>query len=129
MSIRPMHCPACDGQVRVTDTPTPLHGGQPTLPDSPQLVCLDFGEQCAGRDVCPLAGLPRMVMAVRLARSGLRPHEEWQTVRMPCSGCGQTLELEVLDDDYAYCPACGTTNRRVIIQVEDETYMTLAGTE
>jgi len=124
-----MHCPACEGQARITTTELPLHGGQPTLPDSPQLVCLDFGDQCGDRETCALSGLPRMVMAVRLARSGLRPHQQWETTRLPCSGCGKVTDMEVLDDEHAYCPDCGTTNRRVLIQVEDETYITLAGTE
>ncbi len=70
-----------------------------------------------------------MVMAVRLARSGLRPEEEWETVRGRCNGCGAVTDMEVLDHDYAYCPRCGTTNRRVTIHLGDDTFIAMAGTE
>lgn len=47
-------------------------------------------------------------MAVRLARSGLRESLPAR-VRMNCSGCGETRELEVLDLDHGYCVVCGST--------------------
>lgn len=129
MEIEERTCPACNGTVRITSTAIPVHGGQANLPDAGQLVCLDFGEQCQNHPNCAITGLPRMVMAVRLARSGLRPVEEWETVTARCNGCAQVTDMEILDQDYALCPLCGTTNRRVVIQLEDDTFITMAGTE
>lgn len=129
MDIERKVCPACNGTVRITSTPIPVHGGQASLPDAGQLVCLDFGEQCQGHPDCAVTGLPRMVMAVRLARAGLRPEEEWQTVTARCNGCGQVTDMEILDDEYAYCPLCETTNRRIVIRLDEDTFVTMAGTE
>ncbi len=60
-------------------------------------------------------------MGVRLARSGLKPGP-WTTVTAPCQGCGELSELQVLDESYAYCPLCGTTNRWIRLRVEDGEY-------
>lgn len=129
MEIQEKTCPACKGVVRITSTALPVHGGHANLPDPGQLVCLDFGEHCQNMPDCAVTGLPRMVMAVRLARSGLRPVDEWETVTGRCIGCAQVTDMEILDQDHALCPLCGTTNRRVVIQLEDDTFITMAGTE
>jgi hypothetical protein len=65
------YCSACDQAVRVAVTDAPVHSDQAPLRDG-ELVCLDFGERCTG-SMCPMFGLPRVLMGVRLARSGLRP--------------------------------------------------------
>jgi len=129
MEIEEKVCPFCKEQVRITTTPVPVHGGQATLPDPGQVVCLDFGEACRNHPDCAITGLPRMVMAVRLARSGLRPESEWETITGRCNGCGAVTEMEILDDDYAFCTRCGTTNRRVTIRLDDDTFIAMAGTE
>jgi hypothetical protein len=123
-TIQKAYCSACDKQVQVTWTPAPMHGGQATLPDGPELVCLDFGEHCTG-ELCPAFGLPRVLMGVRLARSGLKP-EALRTLSAPCQACGQLVDLQIIDDNNATCPACGTTNRWVHLALEDGDYVALA---
>lgn len=117
MKTQLAYCSACDQQVRITVTPAPLHGGHASLPDS-EVVCLDFGEKCTG-SMCPMFGLPSILMGVRLARSGLH-HKEWSTVDALCEGCGRVMPLEVLGPDTAYCEVCGTTNRLVIMKLDDD---------
>jgi hypothetical protein len=109
MKTETVFCPACDKQVHVTLTPGPVHGDQPVLGDSAELVCLTFGPRCAaGR--CPIANLPSIVMGVRLARSGLEAEEGWKTLRMRCETCAEVTVMDVLDNVHAYCTRCGTTN-------------------
>ena len=120
MEPKKAFCPRCEGAVKVTVTETALDG-QANLSDS-QVVCLDFHEKCAEGE-CPLYGLPGIVMGVRLARSGMRPIGEWTTVNGVCDGCGNAVELEVLDATYAYCPMCGTTNQWQLIKLDDESHV------
>ncbi len=116
MKTQRAYCSACDQQVRIIVTPAPLHDGQANLPDS-QVVCLDFGEKCTG-SMCPMFGLPTILMGVRLARSGLRA-DPWQTIQALCEGCGVVRELERLGRDSAYCEVCGTTSRVVVMDLEE----------
>ncbi len=109
-------CPHCQREVEVAITPPPPRDGHANLPEGGEVVCLEFGGDCTGEDLCPLAGTSPVVMGVRLARSGLR--EEWETVRAVCEGCGQVAELEILDREHAFCPVCGTTNTWMVIEVE-----------
>lgn len=116
-----IYCPECNNKVRVTLTEAPGHQGQATLPDGPEVVCLDFHDRCAdGR--CPLFDRPGIVMGVRLARSGLRP-DEWKTVRGTCQGCGETTDLEVLSDHFAHCPLCDTTNQLILVELGGGGYL------
>ena len=117
MDIKTTSCPRCEGPIRVTVTPGPSDG-QANSPDS-HVVCLDFHDKCL-EGSCPLYGLPGIVMGVRLARSGLRPAEEWETVHGVCDGCGNAVEMEVFDETFASCPVCGTTNKWQVLDVEDE---------
>lgn len=112
-------CPTCRHPVRLTVTTTPPRHGHANLPDGAELVCLDFGEGCTS-STCPLSGTAGIVMGVRLARSGMRPEEEWDTVHGRCQGCGRMADLEILDRSYGYCPICGTTNRLVLLEMDDE---------
>lgn len=120
MKTQLAYCSACDQQVRIMVTPSPLHEGQANLPD-PEVVCLDFGQKCTGT-LCPMFGLPTIVMGVRLARSGLRA-EPWTTVSAMCQGCGQLSELQVVDEETAHCPVCGTTNRLIRLKGDAEDYV------
>jgi hypothetical protein len=103
------YCPVRAGDVRVAWTPAPLHEGEPSLPDA-QLVCLSFGRHCAGQR-CPITGFQSAVMGVLLARSGYEPEETWRLIQNSCDGCGRTTDMAMLDNVYAYCNECGTTNR------------------
>jgi hypothetical protein len=117
------YCSACDQDVRVVITDAPVHADQAPI-TGPEIVCLDFGKQCTGA-MCPMFGLPRILMGVRLARSGLRP-DAFETVKAPCQDCGEHVELQILDNNYAHCPVCGSRSRWVRLQVGDEDYLALA---
>jgi hypothetical protein len=124
METRNAFCPQCDTPLHVTITPGPtVQGGQATLSDA-QVVCLDFRDKCT-EGSCPLCDVAGIVMGVRLARSGLKPISEWDTVIGVCSGCEEAVELELLDGTYAYCPQCGTTNQWQLIELADEGHVAL----
>jgi hypothetical protein len=125
MDTHSAYCSACDQQVRIALTPAPLHGGQATLPDAPDVVCLDFGVRCTGQ-FCPMFGLPRVVMGVRLARSELRT-DGWTTVRGFCDGCERVTEMEVVNGTHAFCPICHTTNRFSVLSIDDGRYVVVGG--
>jgi hypothetical protein len=120
MEARTAFCPKCDTPVQVTVTDGALDG-HANIPDG-EVVCLDFHDKCT-EGSCPLYGLPGIVMGVRLARSGMKPIGEWDTVAGVCDGCGNPVELEVLDDTYAYCPECGTTNEWQLIRLADDSHV------
>jgi len=122
--IRTTFCSHCDKKVEVTVSSGAPRNGQATLGDQGDLVCLDFGDECDG-GICPLAKIRPVVMAVRLARSGLR--EEWTTVRAQCEGCGQVSDLKVLDREHAFCALCGTTNTWMILEFDDEGKVAVTG--
>lgn len=123
MMTRKAFCSACDHDVEIAVLDPPLHDGQATLPDG-DIVCLDFGEQCTGA-MCPMFGLPRIVMGVRLARSGLRD-EAFKTVRAMCSACEQVVDLEVLSASRGYCPSCHATTRLVLLELDDQSSVALS---
>lgn len=123
MDTQHAYCSACDQEVRIVVTEGPVHGGQPMVSGGPEVVCLDFGSACTGA-MCPMFGLPSIMMGVRLARSGLRP-EAFQTVPGPCPDCGEVVELKVLDRDFVFCPACGGRSRWVHIQVDEGEFIAI----
>jgi hypothetical protein len=118
---RQTYCSHCQKQVHLVLTKA-SYGGHANLPDDRQLVCLDFGTACTG-DVCPLSGLPALVMGVRLARSDEPKAEPWQTVHALCDGCETVTDMEVLDEGHAFCPVCKTTNALVMIHMDDGSYV------
>jgi hypothetical protein len=122
--IRTTFCSHCDKSVEVAVTPEAPRSGQATLGDPGELVCLDFGDDCEG-GICPLAQLRPVVMAVRLARSGLR--KEWKTVSAQCEGCGQVSDLKVLDQDHAFCDLCGSTNTWMVLEFDDDGRVAVTG--
>jgi hypothetical protein len=117
-------CTHCRKEVLVTLAPAAPRGGQASLPDHDEVVCLDFGDECDG-EICPLSRYRPVVMGVRLARSGLR--QEWRTVRAQCEGCGQLSELEVLDMEHAYCTLCGSTNTWMVLELEGDGRVVVTG--
>jgi len=122
MSTSTVFCDVCDRDVHLTCTAEPLHQGEANLPDAPELVCLTFGSRCAGNR-CPISGLPTVVMGVRLARSQVPAEEPQRTIHMHCGGCEQLTEMNILDNVYAFCPACGTTNRWFQLNMGEEEYV------
>lgn len=126
METRSVYCPRCDHDVSVTLTPHPLHGsGQATLPDGGEMVCLDFGPQCTG-ERCAISALPRVVMGVRLARSGLGG-EQMETVRALCEACETVQPLQVIDDTHARCPACDTVNLWTMVRLDGAEWVAVTG--
>ena len=126
MESRTVFCPKCDHDVTLTLTPQPLHGtGQATLPDGGETVCLDFGPQCTG-ETCALSALPRVVMGVRLARSGLRP-EQLDTVQALCDACESVQHLQIIDGSHARCPACDTINLWTMVRLDGEEWVAVTG--
>lgn len=122
MDIEEIYCPECNHPIHITRT-AEHRDGQANLPESAELVCMDFGSGCT-RGRCPVTGIPGIVMGVRLVRSHL-PGVSVRTVTAPCSGCGEVAELEVVDDTYAVCSMCGTTNRWVLMDVDERTRFAL----
>ncbi|HEX6322862.1 MAG TPA: hypothetical protein VFZ36_03980 [Vicinamibacterales bacterium] len=124
VQITKAYCSACDHDVRIAVLPGPVHGGQAETGDTPEVVCLDFGTSCTGA-MCPMFGLPSLLMGVRLAQSGLR-EEPWKTVRAPCQGCGNVVDHQVIDATHLLCPECNSRSRYVRVQADDEDYVALA---
>lgn len=122
---RQAYCPRCRHDVTVAVTPAPLHGGHATLPDFGEVVCLDFGPQCAG-PLCAAMGVPRVVMGVRLARSGLRP-EQLPAIKALCDGCGRLVEMSVIDETHAHCPDCATVNTWTLVRIDGEEWVAVTG--
>jgi hypothetical protein len=58
------YCARCNREVRLAMTDAPLHGGQATLPDAPELICLECSDACVG-EVCPLTNMSHVVMEHR----------------------------------------------------------------
>lgn len=126
VQTRRTFCPRCSRDVTVAITPAPLHAGHATLPDFGEVVCLDFGTQCTGT-MCAAFGLPRVVMGVRLARSGMRP-ERLPKIRALCDGCGRLVEMSVVDPSHAHCPECSTVNTWTIVRLDGEEWVAVTGT-
>lgn len=123
MESHTAYCSACDQDVKVVVTDAPLHSDQAPLADA-QVVCLDFAARCSG-SMCPMFGLPRILMGVRLAQSGLRP-DAFPTVKAPCPACDTLVELQMIDDQHVFCPSCGGRSKWVRLTVEDADYVALA---
>jgi hypothetical protein len=118
-------CSGCGHQVRLVFTDPPPHDGQATLKDGAEIVCLDYKEGCsAGK--CPTTGKPGIVMGVRLAKSHLAD-DSFKTIHARCQACGEVSDLEVLDDNFAVCTLCDTTNRWVTLSLPDGSRVALTG--
>lgn len=125
MKTENAYCSGCGHQVRLAFTDPPPHDGHANLRDGAEIVCLDFREECSGGK-CPATGKPGIVMGVRLARSHLND-EAFKTIHAQCEGCGQVADLEVLDETFAICPLCDTTNRWVTLRLPDDSDITVTG--
>jgi hypothetical protein len=118
-------CSGCGHQVRLVFTDPPPHDGQANLRDGAEIVCLDYKEGCsAGK--CPATGKPGIVMGVRLAKSHLND-DTFKTIHARCEGCGEVSDLEVLDETFALCTLCNTTNKWVTLSLPDGSRVALTG--
>ena len=102
-------CVVRQANVRIAWTQLPIHDDVATLPDSPVPVCLDFGPACNVRR-CPTFQVPRAVMAVWVARSGLGA-ERLPLIHGHCQVCGAEGDLQQVDTGWLYCPICGGLDR------------------
>ncbi|HEX8903491.1 MAG TPA: hypothetical protein VF771_01475 [Longimicrobiaceae bacterium] len=118
-------CPTCRHDVHLAWTAAPTHEGHANIPDAPELICLDVAEGCSG-GTCPLTDLARPVMALRLARSGLG---HAPTTRMRCGGCGQDVEMEVVDRSTLLCPVCGVVNRWILLELANRGWVAIGRPE
>lgn len=117
------YCSGCGHQVRLVFTDPPPHDGHANLRDGAEIVCLDYRETCsAGK--CPATGVSGIVMGVRLAKSHLND-ASFKVIHARCQGCGQVSDLEVLDDTFALCTLCNSTNRWVMMRLEDGSQVAL----
>ena len=123
-TTRTTYCPACKHDVQVTVLDPPLHGDQSTLHDAGEMVCLDFGSQCDS-DRCPLSNMPRVVMGLRLARSGLGD-DRLEHVRAVCDTCEQAVVMSMIDQKLGVCGECGAINHVIVLEVEDEGALAIA---
>jgi hypothetical protein len=101
-----VYCPRCNREVHIGRTPAPGHLGHANIDEGAAPVCLDLGEACDGQ-ICAAMGGSRLVLAVRLARSGLR-ETPWPVVETLCPECGTSRECEVLDQEHGLCTVCST---------------------
>jgi hypothetical protein len=122
------YCAQCQKDVHFVVTPAHPHHGHASLPDGNQVVCLDFGQPCDG-GMCPLSGLPPIVMGVRLARSGEEKAEPWSIVHAVCEECSFPTEFKVLDADTGLCTVCGSVNRLTLLKLDDGSYVATTNKE
>jgi hypothetical protein len=125
MKTETAHCSGCGHKVRLVFTDPPPHTGHANLREEAEIVCLDYKEECAGGQ-CSMTGKAGIIMGVRLARSHLRD-EVFTHIHARCEGCGEISDLEVIDERYAMCTLCNTTNTWMTMRLADDTDITLTG--
>ncbi|MDA1080899.1 MAG: hypothetical protein O2973_04345 [Gemmatimonadetes bacterium] len=111
MDTRKVYCSECDREVSLAFTDPPTNpGGQASLSDG-DLVCLEMNERCHGH-VCPVCRISPEALAVRIAKSGLRP-DQHATLHAMCDGCQRETDLMMTRGGYVTCPECGATRMMV----------------
>jgi len=110
-----LFCSACDREVRVLITGTPLYEDQAPLRDE-EVVCLEIGRQCTG-NLCPLGAAAPNAMVGRLIRNGV-PLDSLTTVTAECPACGDETEMVLFGNGRAACTTCGTAARWAYDHVE-----------
>jgi len=110
-----MYCSACDREVRVLITGTPLYEERAPLRDE-ELICLEIGSQCTG-NLCPLGAESPNGMVGRLIRNGV-PLDSLNTVTALCPACDQEAEMVLYGNGRAACSICGTAARWAVDHVE-----------
>jgi hypothetical protein len=125
MKTETAYCSGCGHKVRLVFTDTPPHDSHANLREGAEIVCLDYQEDCAGGQ-CPTTGKQGIVMGVRLAKSHLND-ETFTTIHACCEACGMVSDLDVLDERYALCTLCDTTNSWVAMTLPDGAKVFLTG--
>ena len=117
MKNQMLYCSACDREVRVLITGTPLYEDQAPLRDE-EVVCLEIGARCTG-NLCPLGASAHSGMVGRLIRNGI-PLDTLNTTTAECPTCEAEAEFVLYGDGKATCGICGTPARWVFDHVERE---------
>jgi len=110
-----LYCSACDREVRVLITGTPLYEDQAPLRDQ-ELICLDIGGRCTG-NLCPLGAAAPNAMVGRLIRNGV-PLDSFNTATALCPACDNEAEMVLYGNGRAACSICGTAARWAFDHVE-----------
>jgi hypothetical protein len=106
MSTRVAFCSACDRDVRIIITDTPVQDAQAPVGDA-EIVCLDIGDRCTG-NLCPIGAVSSTAMMARLVRSGARSLVQ-PLVKAECETCGRVTDYIIVSPAYATCADCGST--------------------
>jgi hypothetical protein len=110
-----LFCRACDREVKVLITGTPLHEDQAPVRDE-GLACLEIGGECI-EALCPLGASAPDAMVGRLIRNGVLL-DSLTTVIAECPACGNEAEMVLYGKGRAACTLCGTAARWAYDHVE-----------
>lgn len=119
MRTKRAYCSARDQEVTIAWPDAPLHPGQAMAADAPDPVCLELGDRCTG-EMCPTFRLPRVELAVRLARAGLAGPDSLRSRAAECVGCGRLVELKIVSPGYGWCPDCQTVQPLAVSAEEED---------
>ena len=117
MKSHRLYCSACDRDVRVMITGTPLYEDQAPLREE-EVVCLEIGQKCTG-NLCPLGAAAPSAMVGRLIRNGI-PLDSLTTIEAECPTCAAMAEMVLYGDGRAACSVCGVNARWVYDHAEPE---------
>ena len=105
MKNHEMYCSACDRNVRVLITETPIYPDQAPLRDE-EVICLEIGSHCTG-SLCPIGAAAPHAMVGRLIRNGL-PLDSLTTMKAECPTCENEADMVLYGNGRAACSVCGT---------------------
>lgn len=125
MRTEQVYCSGCGHEVRLVFTDDAAHDGHANLHDDAQIVCVDYEEGCSPIK-CVVTGKAGIIMGVRLAKSHLND-ERFRVTRARCDACGQVSKLEILNETYAMCTLCDSTNHWAAPKLDDGGETTVAG--
>ena len=126
MHTRTAHCPSCSRSVEVMLTGLSELGEWEEQVHQAEPVCLDFGARCHGPS-CPVFGLPRIVLGVRIPASDAGAGFPTHTARCDC--CGAVVDMIAANATHGVCPECEALNRVVVLRVEDGSLVAVAHTD
>ena len=116
MRTEQVYCAGCGHKVRLVFTDPAPCDGHANLRSDAQIVCLDYEEGCSPIR-CMATGKAGIIMGVRLAKSHLND-ERFRVTHARCDGCGHVSDLEILDETYAMCTLCDSTNRWATMKLD-----------
>ncbi len=117
MRTEQVYCSGCGHDVRLVFTDHASHGGHANLRSDVEIVCVDYEEGCSPIK-CLATGKAGIIMGVRLAKSHLND-DRFRVIHARCDCCGKVSDLEILDETYAMCTLCDSTNRWATLRVDD----------